>query len=74
MLSLDDACDRAMRRAIKTGEMAEMDFIHAIQQAEGHQACFGRAEGPCARVGCRWHVECAELANTEAFGGELVLT
>ena len=63
MLSLADARHRSMRRAIETGEMAEMDFIHAIQQAEGHQACFGRTEEPCPQIGCRWHAECVALAG-----------
>ena len=62
MLSLTDARDRSMRRAIETGEMAEMDFIHAIQRADGYQDCFGRTEEPCPRIGCRWHAECAALS------------
>ena len=72
MLSLTDARDRSMRRAVKTGEMAEMDFIHTIQQAEGHQACFGRTREPCPQIGCRWHAECAALAGTEVFPWRLV--
>ena len=72
MLSLAYARNRAIHRAIATGELAEMDFIHAIQQGEGHQVCFGRTEEPCLQVGCRWHGECAALADTEGFGGELV--
>jgi hypothetical protein len=30
MLSMDDASYRAMRRAVETGEMAEMDFIRSL--------------------------------------------
>jgi hypothetical protein len=74
MLSLTDARDRSIRRAIETGEMAEMDFIHAIQQAEGHKACFGRTQERCPKNGCRWHGECAALADTEAFPRRLVHT
>jgi hypothetical protein len=64
MLSLDDASDRAMRRAIETGEMADMSFIHTVQRAEGYQSCFGRTEEPCPQMRCRWNAECVALANT----------
>ncbi len=73
MLSLADAHDRSMRRAIETGQMAEMDFIHAVQRAEGHQPCFGRMQESCPRIACRWHAECAALTNTDAFELEMVL-
>lgn len=63
MLTLAHARDRAIHRAIETGELAEMDFIHAVQRAEGHQACFGRTEEPCPKSRCRWHAECVALAG-----------
>jgi hypothetical protein len=65
MLSLADACHRAVRRAIKTGAMSEMDFIHTVQRAEGYQPCFGRTEESCSQIGCRWYAECVALAKTE---------
>jgi hypothetical protein len=74
MLSLADARDRSMRRAIETGEMGEMEFVHAIQRAERHKVCFGRMEEPCSRIGCRWHAECVALADTEAFPKEPMYT
>ena len=73
MLSVADARDRAIRRAIETGEMAEMDFIHAVQQAEGYQTCFGRTEEACSQMGCRWRDGCIALADTEAFCDEHLL-
>jgi len=62
MLSYPIALSRAIRRAVQTGELAEMEFIHTVQAAEGFQTCFGRVEGPCARVTCRWYRECMALA------------
>ena len=65
MLSLANANHRAVRRAVETGEMAEMDFIHTLQRAGGHAPCFGRTEEPCSQMGCRWYAECVALADTE---------
>lgn len=62
MLDLRSARDRAMRRAIETGHMPNMDIIHARQKMEGYDPCFGRTDKVCQRTGCRWHGDCAQLA------------
>jgi len=62
MLSCSIARSRALRRAVQTGHLAEMDFIHTIQASEGCDSCFGRMETVCGRFNCRWHEECAELS------------
>jgi hypothetical protein len=74
MLSLTQARDRAVRRAIETGELANMDFIHMIQRAEGFQPCFGLTENRCFQGGCRWHPECVALAETRTFARESSLS
>ncbi len=61
MMEIRAARDRAVRRAIETGEMPNLDLIHTMQRAEGNQPCFGRADGACRQHVCRWHGECAAL-------------
>lgn len=61
MIPLVAAVDRAARRAIETGLLTDLRLIHRYQQAEGHQACFGRMQRPCPHARCRWHRECMEL-------------
>jgi hypothetical protein len=73
MLPYPIARARALRRAVLTGQLAEMDFIHAIQAAEGSQTCFGRAEADCKQADCRWHDECMALAELSPFAPEPAL-
>ncbi len=70
MLSYAAARDRALRRAVQTGTLAEMDFIHDVQQAEGLVPCFGRMEMPCDRVACRWYAECMALLEVRDVADE----
>lgn len=72
MLSYAAARDRAIRRAVETGQLAEMEFIHTVQAAEGFQPCFGRAEEPCDRFQCRWHAECDALCRVAMMEHEAV--
>ncbi|HVP10021.1 MAG TPA: hypothetical protein VMV94_02420 [Phycisphaerae bacterium] len=69
MLDFRSARDRAMRRAIETGHMPNMDVIHARQKMEGFEPCFGRTEMVCQRTGCRWHGDCAALATFRPVRG-----
>lgn len=52
--------ERALRMAIATGEMPEVDFIWTVQRAEGNQACFGHSAG-CSTSHCRWRNHCVAL-------------
>jgi len=63
MLDIRTARDRAVRRAVETGEMPNLDLIHQIQKTEGHHPCFGRCEGFCGEVRCRWHGQCMALSS-----------
>ncbi len=62
MLDLRAARDRAVWRAVETGEMANMDLIHARQVKDGFTPCFGRSEGVCSQKHCCFHAECAALS------------
>jgi hypothetical protein len=61
MLDIHIARDRAVRRAIDTGEMPNLDLIQTIQRTEGSRPCFGRAEEQCPQLNCRWHSQCMAL-------------
>jgi len=52
--------DRAVRMAIATGDMPEVDLIWAVQKTEGNQPCFGQGLG-CAHLDCRWRGKCTAL-------------
>jgi hypothetical protein len=52
--------ERALRMAIATGEMPEVDFIWTVQKAEGNQACFGHIAS-CSSSECRWRKHCVAL-------------
>lgn len=63
MLDLRAARDRAVWRAVETGDMANMDLIHARQEKDGFIPCFGRSEAVCSQSHCSFHTECAALAS-----------
>ena len=66
MLDRYAANDRAVRYAIRTGQMPNLHLIHAIQGMEGYEPCFGCAESQCPRTHCRWHEQCMTLAAFSA--------
>jgi hypothetical protein len=75
MLSIRAANDRAIRRAIRTGELANADLIHRTQRSEGFSPCFGRSEQKCTRTDCRWLAQCMALqAFDETPNGRAALT
>ncbi len=61
MLDRRAANDRAVRYAIRTGQMPNISLIQTIQGMEGHEPCFGRVESQCPRTHCRWHEPCMAL-------------
>ena len=63
MLSIREAKDRAVSRAIRTGELPNIDLIHQIQRFEGHAPCFGRCERACPETGCPWYARCMVLLS-----------
>lgn len=67
MLDVHVARNRAVCRAIETGEMPNFDLIHTMQKADGYQPCFGRTEEFCHETVCRWHGDCMALTN---FGSQ----
>ena len=66
MLSVREARARAVERAIRTGELPNLDLIHQMQRSEGFVPCFGRAEQKCPHADCRWHPRCMALVGFSA--------
>ena len=66
MLDRHAANDRAVRYAIRTGQMPNVHLIHAIQGLEGFEPCFGREESQCPKTHCRWHEQCMALTAFSA--------
>jgi len=64
MLSISEAKDRAVERAIQTGVLPNIDLIHQIQKFEGAAPCFGRMERPCTHTECAGHSQCMALLAT----------
>ena len=64
MTSREIIQDRAIRMGIATGDMPEVEFIWRIQEAEGHQPCFGQSED-CQSPDCRWREACRALNGFE---------
>ena len=61
MLTIRQAKERAVRRAILTGDLPNIDLIHRIQRFEGAAPCFGRLEHECANTTCPWYDQCTAL-------------
>lgn len=68
MLDFYTAGGRAVRHAVKTGHMPNFHLIHARQQSEGYEPCFGRAVERCPHAQCRWFHECMALCAFEPDG------
>ena len=66
MLDRHAANDRAVRYAIRTGQMPNVHLIHAVQELEGYEPCFGCAESQCPKTHCRWHEQCMALTAFSA--------
>ena len=47
---------------ITPGGTEEAELIHVIQEAEGHEPCFGKSNGQCLDTDCRFMQDC--LAKT----------
>ncbi len=43
---------------IKLSNKKKTELIHAIQIAEGHFDCFGKAEGYCDQENCSFRDDC----------------
>ncbi len=70
MIPADVVKYRALKMAVATGMMPEVEFIWSVQRAEGEAMCFGQGLG-CGRLDCRWRSWCMGLEEYAgvALGG-----
>jgi hypothetical protein len=61
MLSIREAKDRAVERAIDSGVLPNIDLIHQVQRFEGVVPCFGRLDHVCSNTSCAWYGQCMAL-------------
>jgi len=69
MLSRAAIKNKAVLMGIQTGDMPDVEFIWAVQKAEGNEACFGDGL-TCGKRSCRWRKQCLAL---DFFGDQSVL-
>jgi hypothetical protein len=49
---------KARAMGVAPRRMRKAELIRAIQEAEGNEPCFGRANGHCAHSNCCWWDDC----------------
>ncbi len=57
-ITMPEIRKKAKNLGITAGKMQKPELIHAIQQAEGYTACFGRSNGQCAYADCCFISDC----------------
>jgi hypothetical protein len=55
--------DTARKLDIDIENMDKIEIIHAIQQAQGIEPCFGTAEGYCCRTDCCFLEDCLQVSK-----------
>ena len=51
---------KAKNLGVNPGKMKKSEIIHAIQNAEGFTACFGKSDGYCPQKICCFRDDCLE--------------
>jgi len=69
MLSRAAIKNKAVLMGIQTGDMPDVEFIWAVQKAEGNDSCFGDGL-TCGKRSCRWRKQCLAL---DFFGDQAVV-
>ena len=55
--------ERARCLGIKAGKMKKHELIHAIQESEGNQPCFGKSNGQCSYKNCCFIDDCLSFKS-----------
>ena len=48
---------------INPGKMKKVELIHAIQQAEGNEPCYGKSNGQCSESACCFIADCLKTKS-----------
>ncbi len=58
-MKIDEVRKIATQHGIKAGKAKKGDLVRAIQQAEGHIACFdSNSAAHCGQPACLWREDC----------------
>ena len=57
-MNMNELKKMAKGLGIKLSNKKKTELIHAIQIAEGHFDCFGKAEGYCDQENCSFRDDC----------------
>ena len=57
-MKMNDIKAKANEMGIKSSRMAKTELIRAIQEREGHSACFKTAMAHCSQSECCWRQDC----------------
>jgi len=60
-MNMTEIKKKAIALAITPGKMKKAELVHAIQQAEGNNACFGRSNGSCMYNDCCFIGDCLKV-------------
>jgi hypothetical protein len=52
---------KAKTLGVNPGKMEKTELIHAVQQAEGYTACFGKSNGQCPYTDCCFMQDCLKV-------------
>jgi len=52
---------KAKNLGVNPGKMKKTELIHALQQAEGCTACFGKSDGQCPYTDCCFMQDCLKV-------------
>jgi len=59
-MKIDEIKQIARQQNIKVSRGTKVELVHAIQQAEGNQPCFGSNSATgCEQHACLWRTDCA---------------
>lgn len=60
-MSMPQVKDKAKNLGVTPGKMNKYDLIHAIQQAEYNNPCYGTSNGQCGNEDCCFITDCLKL-------------
>ena len=60
-MSMPQVKDKAKNLGVTPGKMNKFDLIHAIQQAEHYNPCYGTSNGQCGNGDCCFITDCLEV-------------
>ncbi len=55
--------EKAKSLGVTPGKKKKAELIHAIQEAEGNPACFGKSNGQCSQSDCCFLQDCLKIRS-----------